>query len=198
MKSSRSKFSRYFKKCWKQISSRDKGLISIMIVLLFQCICNLYTSAPINSEYDTINVIIRTSMASIFGYFLSSNFLSDLDQDNDNPSTEQKLFILEQLLEDEKISKKVKFKYNKKLKESFVEEKEEKEIYFCNKELQNGIAISICLIIVFSLIIGVNFNLISDAASVTIAQFRDLISGCIGFLLGNKGNSDSKKSANRK
>jgi hypothetical protein len=43
------------------------------------------------------------------------------------------------------------------------------------------------------LIIGINFKLISDGTDAIITQFRDIISGCIGFLLGNNGNNDKVK-----
>lgn len=61
-------------KCWKEISISDKALIIIMIILLIQCIFNLFTPEPTNSNSISINVIIRTSVAAIFGYFLSENF----------------------------------------------------------------------------------------------------------------------------
>ncbi|SCJ03404.1 Uncharacterised protein [uncultured Clostridium sp.] len=194
MKNSKFRMSRYIKKCWREISFKDKGLILIMIALLLQCIHSLYNPVPTNSDYSNINIIMRTSVAGIFGYFLSSNFLSNLDATKNNQSTEHKLMILDQLLKDDKISEEIKDEYNKQLKEDRIEEKEDEEIYLCNKSLQNGIAVGICLIIIFSLVIGVNFNLIVDGASVTIAQFRDIVSGCIGFLLGNN-NSDSAKKA---
>lgn len=193
MKNSKYRMSRYIKKCWREISFKDKGLILIMIALLLQCIHNLYTPSTNNLNYDTINVIIRTSVAGIFGYFLSSNFLSNLSGTKNNKFIEHKLMILNQLLKDEKIDEEIKQEYNKQLKEEYLEDKEDKEIYFCNKMLQNGIAIAICLIIIFCLVIGVNFNLISDESIVTIAQFRDIVSGCIGFLLGNNNYDNEKK-----
>ena len=78
MKTTKYKVGRYIKRCWREISFKDKGLILIMIVLLLQCIHNLYSPAPTSQSYMTINLIIRTSVAAIFGYFLSSNFLPKL------------------------------------------------------------------------------------------------------------------------
>jgi hypothetical protein len=86
----------------------------------------------------TINLIIRTSVAAIFGYFLSSNFLSKLAIDK---SIDDKLRILEQILEDNEIDNELKNKYSKKLKKEQLEEEKEQEGYVCNKNLQNGIAV---------------------------------------------------------
>ena len=186
MKTTKYKVGRYIKRCWREISFKDKGLILIMIVLLLQCIHNLYSPAPTSQSYMTINLIIRTNVAAIFGYFLSSNFLPKLAIDK---SIDDKLRILEQILEDNEL----KNKYSKKLKKEQLEEEQEQEGYVCNKNLQNGIAVGICILIIICLIIGINFKLISDGADAIITQFRDIISGCIGFLLGNNGNNDKVK-----
>ena len=45
-------------KCWKEISISDKALIIIMIILLIQCIFNLFNPEPTNSNSISINVII--------------------------------------------------------------------------------------------------------------------------------------------
>ncbi|MDY3361447.1 MAG: hypothetical protein SOY04_13820 [Clostridium celatum] len=182
------RFIKVIKRCWSEISFKDKGLILIMIILIIQCIHNLYTPDPTNTDYVTVNVMIRTSVASIFGYFLSSNFLvrnkeeeSYIDEEND-----YKFKILQNELQEDNIRGKVETEYD--------EEKEitrEKERYFCNKTLQNAIAIILCITIIISLIIGVNFNIVPAGADSKISQFRDLISGCIGFLLGN--SSKDKK-----
>ena len=62
-------------KCWNEISISDKSLIIIMTILLTQCIYNLFNPEPITENALSVNVIVRTSVASIFGYFLSENFL---------------------------------------------------------------------------------------------------------------------------
>ena len=41
-----------------------------------------------------------------------------------------------------------------------LEEEQEQEGYVCNKNLQNGIAVGICILIIICLIIGINFKLI--------------------------------------
>lgn len=181
MKEYNSKVFRVIKKCWREISLKDKGLILIMILLLLQCIHNLYNVDSTISEYIAINVVIRSSVAGIFGYFLSSNFLIKDKGKTQQEIDEYKIEVLNKLLKNEDIREKVEDEY----KEIINIEQEEKEKYFCNKGLQNGIAVGLCIIITLCLIVGVNFNLIAKGSIATISQFRDIISGCIGFLLGN-------------
>ena len=64
-------------KCWNEISISDKALIFIMAILLTQCIYNLFNPDPTTENAMSVGVIVRTSVASIFGYFLSENFLKN-------------------------------------------------------------------------------------------------------------------------
>lgn len=166
--------------CRDKISFKDKGLILIMIIFLLQSMHNLYTVEPTDVNYMSINIIIRTSIAGIFGYFLSANFLSTEDKkDKSKEGISYKSEDLEQLLKD----KEIESEYHDLKKNNDTNKK-----YFCNRGLQNIIAVGICIIVTIPLIIGVDFKLIPDGSIATIAQFRDLISGSIGFLLGNSRN----------
>ena len=184
MKKYKAKTILIIRKCWRKIPFKDKGLIVIMIISILQCIHNLYTVEPINYYYMSVNIIIRTSVAGIFGYFLSANFLSG-DEDRFEKNKENEVKLLEQLLKENGFENKIEVN-SKILKDS-------KEQLICNKNLQNMIAIIICVIISMTLIIGVNFKLITDGSVATIVQFKDLISGSIGFLLGNPSDKGRNK-----
>ena len=45
-----------------------------MLILLLQSAYNIFLDEPAYQEENTIDVIVRTSQAAIFGYFLSANF----------------------------------------------------------------------------------------------------------------------------
>ncbi|WP_195989251.1 hypothetical protein [Clostridium sp. D53t1_180928_C8] len=176
-------------KCWKEISISDKALIIIMIILLIQCIFNLFTIEPTNSNSISINVIIRTSVAAIFGYFLSENFLK-----NEVIKSSNSGIVVPLNKNDDDIKKshdsadricsidETPSKVNNKIVKD----------YICNKTLQVLIALTVCIISLLCLIIGNNFNLIPASTSPTVIQFRDLISSCVGFLLGHSSNSIKK------
>lgn len=175
------KIMKTLKRCWREISFKDKGLILIMIVLLLQCIHNLYSADPIKPDYISVDVIVRTSVAGIFGYFLSSNFLTKNTSNGCEDIDHYKIELLDTLLNDKEIREKIEEQY----KDIKNKEEEEKERYQCNKTLQNGIAVGLCILIILCLIIGVNLKLIPEGTTATLSQFRDIVSGCIGFLLGN-------------
>ncbi len=81
------------KKLWKRIQRHlkkisvvDKFLIFLMIILLSQSAYSLFVGTAVNT--DTVDVIVRTSAAAIFGYFLSGNFIKSCSKDTSvNKST---------------------------------------------------------------------------------------------------------------
>lgn len=52
----------------------DQFLILFMLILLLYTAISLFTGATDSQNGDMVDTIIRTSAASIFGYFISSNF----------------------------------------------------------------------------------------------------------------------------
>ena len=58
----------------KKISLVDKFLMLFMLALLFYTAYNLFTRATVSEDTNTIDVIVRTAAAGIFGYFVSGNF----------------------------------------------------------------------------------------------------------------------------
>ena len=177
-------------KCWHEVSISDKSLILIMIILLFQCVHNLFTPEPITPNKISVNVVVRTSVASIFGYFLSENFLKTqvvkskttnliipLNQDdNENANG---------CINKDENSPTIYTPINKEVKN-----------YICNKTVQILIAVIVCIISLLCLIIGNNLNLIPYGTNPTVVQFRDLISSCLGFLLGHSRDSNKNDSNN--
>ena len=188
MKKLKNNFLNALIKCWREISISDKALIIIMLILLIQSIHNLFTPEPSEATALSINIIIRTSIASIFGYFLSENFLKNeiIKNNNSNiavPLNKNKVDgnksedNTNNFISDDNNSKKLSLD----LKE-----------YICNKTLQIIVALIVCIISLLSLIIGNSFDLIPSSANPTVIQFRDLISSCIGFLVGHSSNSIKK------
>ena len=183
MKKLKNNFLNTLIKCWKETHISDKALIIIMLILLIQSIHNLFNPEPTEATALSINIIIRTSIASIFGYFLSENFLkNDLTKSNNSNTT---IPINKNKIDDNNSEDNTNnlISYNNNQKSSNSKE------YICNKTLQIIVALIVCIISLLSLIIGNSFNLIPPSANPTVIQFRDLISGCIGFLVGHSSNS---------
>lgn len=188
MKRLKSKFLKSLIKCWKEIAISDKALIIIMIILLIQCIYNLFTPDPTTTNEISISVIVRTTVASIFGYFLSENFLKhSVIKSNDSDNT---------IIVPVNIDNDIKKNYCENNKtEKLNDDPNTIKDYICNKTFQILVALAVCIIALMSLIIGNNFHLIPDTTNPSVIQFRDLISSCIGFLLGH--SSEAGKSNNK-
>lgn len=62
-------------KFWKSVCLVDKFLIAFMAILFSYTTINLFFHAFVSESSNTIDIIIRTSSAAIFGYFLSGNFV---------------------------------------------------------------------------------------------------------------------------
>ena len=59
----------------KRIHPVDKSLLIFMSILLIQSLCNIFFPADVNQSIGSIDVVVRTSAAAIFSYFLSANFI---------------------------------------------------------------------------------------------------------------------------
>ncbi len=57
----------------------DRFLIIFMIIIFVYMAYHLLSGRMVSEEVSTVNVIIRTSAAGIFGYFISSNFGKEND-----------------------------------------------------------------------------------------------------------------------
>lgn len=140
-----------------------------MFVLLIQLGYSLFFSGQAAEELSSIDVIVRTSTASIFGYFLSANFIK-----HKPPSVNQQ----------SKSSGSAEINIAE-----HTESEDDVEAIVENK-MQIIIATAMGLFCLISLLFLRNIaDLNPDFASssstaATIAQFRDFVSGCVGFLIG--------------
>jgi hypothetical protein len=150
----------------KSISVVDRFLIAIMFILLIQSVFSFFHSENISSQANTVDVIVRTSSASIFGYFLSENFMKGKKNYSDSKN---KTIVTLSSLNDIQLS-------------------DENDDLSCNRT-QVFIIASICIICLIILLVIRNFFEIQDNNSVSISQLRDFVSSGIGFLVGCGKNS---------
>ncbi len=68
----------------RKIRLVDKFLILIMTILLMQSAYALFFQETTSENANSIDTIVRTSAAAIFGYFISSNFINKETDDPDN------------------------------------------------------------------------------------------------------------------
>ncbi|MEG0325121.1 MAG: hypothetical protein RR618_01195 [Cellulosilyticaceae bacterium] len=170
------------KKLWKRIQLKDKCLIVMMGIILGQSIYSLFR-AGITPNSASIDVVMRTTSASIFGYFLSANFLSKkVPKVKVTKKDKEEMTCICTTLKEKGNEDKEE---NKKEKEQEMEDK----TYFIAQIL---IAAAIGVISLIVLIIARNIPETPVESIPELAQFRDFVSGCVGFLIGVPVNSDNK------
>lgn len=152
----------------------DRCLIIFMFLLLAQSAYSLIFQGNWNTQSNDIDVIVRTSAASIFGYFLSANFIK---RDSEGPE------LKGESLDSEQGDK------GDGLDDSYMPG---------SGTLQILVASAIGLFCLLSLILlrnikGAEGVEISATASATITQFRDFVSGCVGFLIGHPTSGNSER-----
>ena len=145
----------------KAIHTVDKFLIIIMLILLLQSVAALFLHRDLITQSNNIDIIVRTSSASIFGYFLSENFIK--------PDTSTKNENIISISSDEILPP------NENINSS--------------KNIQITIIALISIISLLILLVIRNFFTVSSENIATLSQLRDFVSSGIGFLVGCKKNS---------
>ncbi len=178
------KFS-YLKKILSKICLGDKCLIIFMIIIFFHVTFDLFIGGNgINSE-ETVNgidIIVRTTIASIFGYFISSNFVKD---------KKEVLYEKESnkyYLENENSNKVCLNDNNKVIINNNNENLEDENKKSRASEEQIVIVFIIGLVSLILLLLVRDFIQVSDLDIPIISQLRDIVCGCVGFLLGCPSN----------
>ncbi|MBN1053343.1 MULTISPECIES: hypothetical protein [unclassified Clostridium] len=179
------KKSSYLKKILSKICLGDKCLIIFMIIIFFHVTFDLFIGGNgINSE-ETVNgidIIVRTTIASIFGYFISSNFVKD---------KKEVLYEKESnkyYLENENSNKVCLNDNNKVIINNNNENLEDENKKSRASEEQIVIVFIIGLVSLILLLLVRDFIQVSDLDIPIISQLRDIVCGCVGFLLGCPSN----------
>lgn len=153
-----------------QIHLVDKCLILFMLVLLAQSAYTLFSAHSLAKESSDIDVIVRTSSAAIFGYFLSANFIRrsslskgapELQKSPENPLPEDTAASGQPDIQTEAASR--------------------LQIIAATTI---GLFCMITLLILRDSISGSSPAANNASITATVTQFRDFVSGCVGFLIG--------------
>ena len=199
-------FKQKFLTFWNTVHLIDKILLILMLLLLLQSTSTLFSTKQVGNEVNAIDIVIRTSAAAIFGYFLSANFtayntqqssyaksstsaVSDIKTENNNNTD-----INTALKNEIGFQANAENQYNQtaitndSIKQNFSLEDNNTTVG-CNK-IQ---VITVSVIGIFSLLLLIfirNFTDLEAQATATISQLRDFISACVGFLIacGKKDN----------
>lgn len=165
----------------------DKCLIVFMAILLAQSAFGLIAGEAWAARANDVDVIVRTAAASIFGYFLSANFI-----DRGSARAEERP-QQEDLQAQQPGSREEPPLSGESLDAMSLPEAPAEEALQPDPDpearLQILVAAGIGLFCLAALILlrnigGYTGATLSATAAATVTQFRDFVSGCVGFLIG--------------
>lgn len=142
----------------KKISLADKFLLIILAILFIQTSYHLFFHELSGYDNSSVDVIIRTTTAAIFGYFIGGGFLKDSDdkkQDRIKDENTERIY-----------SKENECKHNQQI---------------------TIVAIFGILSLLVLIIVNNNVETLPPQSLATISQFRDFVSASIGLLIGHSG-----------
>ncbi|MGN8968320.1 hypothetical protein [Intestinimonas sp. HCP28S3_D6] len=183
----------------------DKSLLLFMALLLLQSAYTIFFPSEADPAVSDIDVIIRTSSAAIFGYFLSANFVNRSSVQTETVSAPSPLTITAQAEAETGVPKnQIGFTAGDATMESGGTQS------VPSPSLPAWLPDTSCLQVATATVIGLFCLLVllilrnmgaaggqllaSDSVSATVVQFRDFVSGCVGFLIGFPTHANNRTS----
>lgn len=176
---------------WRRIPLVDRGLMLLMAVLLVQSACVIFFATADNATAGNIDIVVRTSAAAIFGYFLSASFASQTAMRGPTASGGHMMEMADHGGSGMESRGAIGFVSDAAVQGgSSAQPRETAESGTGSSCLQVAMATGIGLFCLAVLIAVRNSAQIHEAAEqsptvmATVVQFRDFVSACVGFLIG--------------
>lgn len=166
----------------------DRFLILFMLILLLYTAIGIFTGMTDPQNGDMIDTIIRTSAASIFGYFISANF-TKINTTNLPTDSYSRNLNIPVHVSDESLNVPIS---NQDEFAASVDDAEEEEKTSVTEFSPDQVSCSKLQVIIVSSIGGCALILLfvtkffiaeTSEISVTVSQLRDFVSASIGFLI---------------
>lgn len=183
------KIGKYMRKAIANICIIDRFLILFLMVLFIYTSVHLFTGAGTSQNDNTIDIIVRTSIASIFGYFISSNFTKTQSDPGQEHSVIPASSYIEGSENDDRkptIKNQIGFLTSKASSEtggnlSFTPNTDSANLQ--PVRLQIYLVSIIGLTSLGILIIARHMSVQSPEITAIVSQLRDFVSASIGFLI---------------
>lgn len=169
------------------LSLADKCLLIFMLILMVQSAHNLFFHELAMQESNSFDVIVRTTAAAIFGYFISSNFQNGGRDTSKQEYTDSSSTTTLASHSDSKVKAKIGFASATdpvELQSGYARINDKNPLAQRN-HLQILVVAGIGLLSLSLLLITDNYFATSNMATATISQLRDFVSGSVGFLIGH-------------
>ena len=187
----------------------NKGLLLFMLVLLAQSAYSIFCPSGAGQTAKDIDIIVRTSAAAIFGYFLSTNFTRHTVAGGQTPDASPPRKMESGDGTPAVPTARIGFSDGEdgaetptsSAKSGIVPaQTDPSDETSAAGRLQIVVATGIGLFCLVTLLILRNLSQLGlvtaegDSIAASVAQFRDFISGCVGFLIGCPTHSDKQAS----
>lgn len=176
------------RKILSRISLVDRFLILFMFLLFCYMAYQLF-SGGLSDENNTIDVIVQTSAATIFGYFISVNSLTAVPKKesiSQLPTTTAG--ITQASKEKETVGVKIGFQDPSEESQTEMGRITVSEIPDASKgtcgKLQIWVVSAVGLLSLVILIGTKGYSDVTPELTALVSQLRDFLFGCIGFLVG--------------
>lgn len=184
----------------------DRCLLLMMLILLLQSTISLFLSGADVHAATSVDVVIRTASAAIFGYLLGGNFgLTSSEVGQAQSALPQ--HMLEESAQSGAPSPEIQARIGFAAEELPPETtqiaappaiRDIGSVSSAGVQIRVAAGIGIfCLVALLILRNLMEFGVIaelSESANATVIQFRDFVSGCVGFLIGSPTHSAQSNS----
>ncbi|MGL4910904.1 MAG: hypothetical protein ACRC3Y_00600 [Romboutsia sp.] len=162
---------------WDHLNLAFKSLIIIGIVLFIAVITIAFFSNGGTGLKNSIEVVFRSTLASVFGFLLSSNI-----KDSNRNKNEDIIKIKYELQDIQEELEQIDKETNNSIYKDNCDEEVKKYGYEEGNLVQITIALTVCLVSIIVISIIFITNNVENVPAVS--QIRDLMCSSIGFLLG--------------
>lgn len=173
---------------WGHIHLVDKCLLVILSILMLQSGLSLFLAETMNQETNTIDVVIRTSAASIFGYLVSANFSQHRKRGRAAQRRQAAPPATASATAPRGPVAQIGFQMGEEQVETpaapqlTAEEQNIQEEHSDRAQILVVAAVGIISLVI--LVVYRNFSTMNIGAAAILTQFRDFVSGSVGFLIG--------------
>lgn len=173
--------------CLRAVPLADKCLIVMMIILLAQSGYSLWHHELAFQESNMIDVVIRTTSAAIFGYFISANFLAGGRNTHDTDLPESPASTVRTPHAGAAPKAEIGFHPDGEAESPRLGRAQ--ALPNAPPEPENCFQVLVVALIgmaaLLLLIVARDAIATNQVATATLSQLRDFVSGSVGFLLGH-------------
>ena len=173
---------------WRNLHLVDRLLLIFMTVLLTQSVGSLFFYECTAQNSETLNAVLHTTAASIFGYFISAGFRGTSSQDGG--SAQEKIGVGTGQNETGNPNARVGFSEGTEIEGNALAKNAVSpsgESIDRRLRQQMVIVAVIGIASLLMLVLACNHTLATSDAVAALSQLRDFVSGSVGFLIGHAG-----------